>query len=358
MKKVLVITVTLLTLLGLLTACASKPNEVVTAPETTQTPAAPAETPDAPTTPATPDAAEALLTGLGVVATAGSSKDAGQEDGLAQADVLMAAVLVDRTGVIVDCKIDGVQAKIVFGADGKLRTPANTEIATKNELGTDYGMGKASPIGKEWNQQAEAFAQYVVGKTAQEVGAIAMTDGKAADADLSSSVTIHIGDFLAVVQKAVANAQDLGAMAGDTLKLAAVTSLSSSKDAGVEDGLAQSDTTMTAATFRQDVISSCVIDAVQVNVGFSTSGMLTTDTAAQIPTKNERGADYGMAKASSIGKEWDQQAAAFAQYVTGKTVAEVSGIAVTEGKVTDADLASSVTVWIGAFQAILEKAAG
>ena len=55
--------------------------------------------------------------------------------------------------------------------------------------------------------------------------------------------------------------------------------------------------------------------------------------------------------------EWNEQAAAFAQYATGKTAADIAGIAVSEGKATDTDLASTVTIAIGGFQAIIEKAA-
>ena len=79
-----------------------------------------------------------------------------------------------------------------------------------------------------------------------------------------------------------------------------------------------------------DTITSMVIDAVQANVNFNAAGTITTDLSAAQPSKNELGADYGMGKVSSIGKEWDEQAAAFASYVTGKTVAEATGIAVTE----------------------------
>ena len=65
-----------------------------------------------------------------------------------------------------------------------------------------------------------------------------------------------------------------------------------------------------------------------------------------------------MKKKSEIGKEWNEQAAAFCAYVTGKTVDEVAGIAVTEdGDAADADLAASVTIGIGEFQTLIEKAA-
>ena len=56
--------------------------------------------------------------------------------------------------------------------------------------------------------------------------------------------------------------------------------------------------------------------------------------------------------------EWDEQAASFASYVTGKTAADVAGIAVDEGtKPTDADLTGSVTIAIVGFQALIAKAA-
>ena len=54
--------------------------------------------------------------------------------------------------------------------------------------------------------------------------------------------------------------------------------------------------------------------------------------------------------------EWNEQAASFAAYVTGKTVDEVTGIAVSEGKPADADLAASVTISIGDFQGLIAKA--
>ena len=62
---------------------------------------------------------------------------------------------------------------------------------------------------------------------------------------------------------------------------------------------------------------------------------------------------YGGASA-----EWNEQAASFAAYITGKTVDEVANIAVDETtKTTDTDLLSSVTIKIGGFKKLIEKAA-
>ena len=64
---------------------------------------------------------------------------------------------------------------------------------------------------------------------------------------------------------------------------------------------------------------------------FYENGKLITDKNATFQSKNELGDAYGMRKASSISAEWNEQAAGFAAYITGKTVAEATGIAVDEG---------------------------
>ena len=88
------------------------------------------------------------------------------------------------------------------------------------------------------------------------------------------------------------------------------------------------------------------------------AGQITTDLSAAVKTKNELGEGYGMVDWGGAKAEWNVQAAAFASYVTGKTAAEVAGIAITETtKPADGtDLASSVTISIGGFQALIAKA--
>ena len=190
-------------------------------------------------------------------------------------------------------------------------------------------------------------------------GVAVNADGQATDADLAASVTLSITDFIAGIERAVNNAEHLGARKGDKLALTSVTNMAKSKDASAEgDGLAQAYATVAAVTLNGDTVTSCFIDAVQANVKFDAAGKITTDLTAAQPSKNELGDAYGMKKASSIGKEWYEQAAAFSAYVTGKTVSEVSGIAVDDHESpTDADLAASVTIGIGEFQTLIEKAA-
>lgn len=300
-------------------------------------------------------------TGIAITTSLSKSTSATADaEGLAQTDSLVAAVLVDADGKILDCKIDSAQTKINFSKEGKITTDLKLEAKSKQELGADYGMSKASGIGKEWNEQANAFAAYVIGKTVDEVKGIAVNEeGVASDADLASSVTIHIGDFIATVESAVKNAKDLGASNTDKLGLGVNTTIDKSTDATAEaEGLAQAYSFYSATTTAADgKITSCAIDSTQGNVNFDVAGTVSTDITAAVESKQVLKENYGMKKASAIGKEWYEQADAFAAYVTGKTVDEVKGIAVSDdGIAADADLVSSVTVHIAPFISIVEKA--
>jgi len=298
-----------------------------------------------------------VKTGLAISSSIAKSTDAGEKDGLGQIDSTVVAVTVDKDGKIVKCAIDAAQTKINFSKDGKIVTDLKSEFKSKQELGEGYGMKKASTIAKEWNEQANAFADYVVGKTIAEVKGIAVKEGVPTDKDLTSSVTVRITGFVSTLEKAVNGAQDIGAKAGDKLGLGVATNIAKSKDVGEKDGLAQAYSYYTASTFADDgKVTSSIIDATQSNVNFSKEGKLTSDLKAVIQTKNELGDKYGMKAASKIGKEWNEQANAFAKYVVGKTADEVKGIAVKEGIATGSDLTGSVTVRVTDFLSIIEKA--
>ena len=150
-----------------------------------------------------------LKLGLAIDTTYARSKDASADAaGLAQADSVAVAVLVDADGKIVNVYIDNVQVKMPFTAEGKLGEDFPADAKTKLELGDDYGMRAASPIGKEWNEQANALAAYTLGKTAAEIDGIALdASTKPTGADLVASVTMSVGDLKAAVLKAIANAK-------------------------------------------------------------------------------------------------------------------------------------------------------
>lgn len=301
----------------------------------------------------------AVKTGLYIGTNISEGKNAAEENGEAKYDITVVAVTVDDTGIIRSCAIDSIGTSVAFNDSGVITSDLGAAIATKNELGENYGMKAYGGAAYEWNEQAAALAQYAVGKTVDQLknGAVDET-GHAVDADLASTATIYLGGYVSGIEAAVANAQHLGAQAGDALRLAIIPGTGSSKSAeGENAGTAQLDVDVTALTMNGETITSCIIDALQAKVSFGADGVITTDLTAPVQTKNELGENYGMKKYAGSAYEWNEQAAAFAQYVTGKTAADVAGMAVAEGKPADADLAATVTIAVGGFQALIEKAA-
>ncbi len=328
--------------------------------EATEPAEAPTQAPsEAPALPEVPEGQ--LLTGLAITASLAKSSGATADaPGKADYDVTMVAVLVDGSGVIQDCIIDGISASLSFDAAGALPAELPQGPQTKNELGDGYNMVTYGGAIAEWYEQADALAQFAIGKTVQELknGAVDETGYAPDGTDLATSATIYLGGYVAAIEKAVANAQALGAQAGDQLKLATLTSFGDSTSAEAEKtGNAQLNADVTALTLSGDTITSCVIDSIQAKVAFDAAGVITSDISSPVKTKNELGDGYNMKAWGGAIAEWYEQAASFASYVTGKTLAEVQGIAVDEGtKPADADLAASVTIAIGGFQALIAKA--
>ncbi len=360
MKKLTATLITLVLLAGMLAGCAGTtvvignctcPTEGIQAAAPTET-EAPVET-DAP-------AEGALKTGLAIITNLSGSADAtAEKEGKADYDVTIAAVTVDENGVIRSCIIDSVATSVSFDATGAITTDLTFAFPqTKNELGEAYGM-KAKGSQYEWYEQAAAVAAYAVGKTVEELKNGAVDEsGYAADADLATTATIHIGGYVAAIEKAAANAQDLGAQAGDELKLA-ITNRVDGKTSNTADTSTELLTDAAAVTMNGDTITSCYIDSLQARISFDASGKITSDISSGAQTKNELGEAYGMKTDAGSKYEWNEQAANFAAYVTGKTAAEVAGIAVNELQApADADLAAGVTISIRSFLELIEKAAG
>ena len=300
----------------------------------------------------------AVKTGLSVMASISGESATAEANGVAQTDISLVAVTVNDDGVIESCAIDAVQGKIAFDQTGALAGEIG-EILSKNELGDNYGMRVASPIGKEWNEQAAHIAAYAVGKTVEELKTNAIDEaGMVKDADLASGATIYMGSFIWAIEEAVNNATHLGAQSGDQLVLTAISSSNGSSAATAEaEGSASVTSNIIAMTTNGNVITSCIIDAVQSNAGFGADGQLVGEVGGDVLSKAQLGADYGLKAYSGIGKEWNEQTTAFCEYVTGKTVEEATGIAMTETTApADADLAASVSIAVGDFVSLVEKA--
>lgn len=292
--------------------------------------------------------AAAVKTGLSFVTDLTSSKD-----GQAQANIAITAVTVDENGVITQCVIDVIQGKVKFDETGKVTSDKAAEVQSKQELGDGYNMRGASSIKAEWNEQANAFAAWCVGKTVEQLQAAELNENNQV-VDIVASCTLKVDEFLPGVVDAVAKAEHRGAKAGDVLKLTQTSNISSSKDATAEAaGLAQVYTHVGMFTLNGDVITSAYIDAVQAKVNFDAAGKVTSDLTVAPQTKNELKEGYGMKGISPIGKEWYEQAAGFCAFITGKTLNEAIAIAANPG---ETDVVASCTIGVEDFLKLIVKA--
>ena len=330
MKKVLSIVLVLTLALSVLAGCSA--------------PAAPAE-PAKPAEPAAPAAEGGSIVklGLGHITTIAKSKDLGKDaEGkevlpLGQVDTVMAAVGFDKDGKVISVTIDNAQTKVTFDAALQVTSDIKAESKTKVELKEEYGMIKASSIGKEWYQQAEALGQWMVGKTVDEIKAMKTKNKDASHPavpdvpELTSSVTVSVQEYIAAVAEAYETAVDVAG--GEKVGLGHVITTGKSKGLGKDaEGkevlpFAQVDTVMAATAFDKDgKVVGTIIDNAQTKITFDNTGKVTADKAAEYPTKVELKEGYGMIKASSIGKEWYQQADALGQWMVGKTVDEIKAM--------------------------------
>ncbi len=293
--------------------------------------------------------------GLGVITSIGKSKSLdGDVLPLGQVDSVIVAAAFDKDGKVVKVVIDNAQTKVNFDKDLQVTSDLTAAYKTKVELGDDYGMIRASTIKKEWYQQIAELEKWMVGKTMDEIKAMKVKQVDDAHpsvpdvAELTSLVTITIQDYIAGLQKAYDNAVVVNA--GEAM-LGLGNSIAINKSKSLDGDvlpLAQVDTVIAATLFDNDgKVVGVIIDSAQTKVAFDKDGAVTSDKTAAIKTKVELGDDYGMARASSIKKEWHQQIAALETWMTGKTVAEIKAMKVTDdAKPDDAELTSSVTMTV------------
>ena len=315
------------------------------------------------------DANGAVAVGLGVETHIGSSKDKTADvKPMAQMDTYMTAVAADADGKVVKSIVDVAQVKVNYDENGTLTTDLAVEPQTKKELKEKYGMVGASSIGKEWFEQMDAFEDWMVGKTAEEITGLKVKERDANHKsvpdvpELTSTVTITVEGYQAVVEEAMANAIKAGPIV--KVGLGQNISIGKSKSATADaTAVAQADVTIAAVGFDADgKVASVTIDVAQTKVAFDKDLKVTTDRAAEVKSKKDLGPDYGMLNASSIGKEWFEQMAAFENWMIGKTVDEIAGLKVKERdeshkNVPDVpELTSSVTITVESYIAAVKEA--
>lgn len=130
------------------------------------------------------------------------------------------------------------------------------------------------------------------------------------------------------------------------------------KDLADGKGQAKVDTTLAFVGFDKDgKIVSLDIDVAQSKFDVKDDGtFVVKPQEAMFQTKKELGEKYGMKKASKIGKEWFEQIQKFEQWAIGKTVEQVMSMKLEEGRPSDSDLKSSVTIKMNGYQAAIADA--
>ena len=301
--------------------------------------------------------------GMGIVVKDSTST------GNAQIDATVAAVVTDADGKIVSCSLDVAQTKL-SDEEGTLGDVASVDLRSKQEKGSDYGMVAYGGAIAEWNEQADFFAQQVVGKTADEVASLATNVNEsghtvAADEAILAGCTMDITAFQEAIVKACKD-EDAKEFSAKSFKLGLgiitevdSSSVSASADA---DGAANMYSHFAAVAVDENgKILADLIDAIQPKISFNTAGEETafdfTDTKKYLK-ENYNMVTYG----GSIG-EWYEETTAFENYIVGKDSDGVTGIATTvneEGNAVatdaDADLVASCTIAINTFQEAVAKA--
>ena len=295
--------------------------------------------------------------GLGSVSSIEKSRDADDER-TAQAEVntTIAAASFDQDGKVLTVTIDVAQARVGYDADMKVSNDKTAEVQSKLQLGDAYNMKPRSDIGKEWYEQMAELEAWMIGKTVAEIKGMSLEENRPAEADLTSSVTITVDTYIAALENAYANAVVVENV--DKVGLGVTIDISKSTDLNDENvARAQVDSTFSAtAVDSTGKVVATFIDVAQVRVTFNEEGKVTADKGAVLKTKKELGDAYNMKPRSDIGKEWDEQIAELEAWMIGKTISEIKGMELLEGRPADADLTSSVTILVGGYVTAVERA--
>ena len=364
MKKIFALILALCMVLAL-AACGQQaaPAEQPAEAPAEQPAEAPAEQPaEAPAEqPAEAPAEAEYKLGMGITLNMDSSKE-----GNAQVDACCAAVVLDAEGKIVAAKIDVAQNKMDI-TDGQVATDA--EFKTKLELGDDYNMVKFSDATHEWYEQAAAFEQYVIGKTADEVSGMPTTtldNGHVVTTDeaLFATCSISISDFQEAIVKACNDEQGKSFTSDGNFKLGlAINSKADESKAATaeEDGVVKMYSEFGAVVLGADgKILAAVTDATQPQITINAAGEIVETKFGG--TKRELKEGYNMVAFSNATLEWYEQAKNFTDFAVGKTVDELQGVETKvndEGHTVFADeaLYASVSISIDGMTAVLVKAA-
>ena len=146
---------------------------------------------------------------LGVVASQTVTDVTDEKDGSNELEITVTAAALDANGKVQAAATDCVAASVSFDAKGAVTSDVKAALATKKELGTNYGMAaygqsqdkNGDGVVKEWNEQAAAFDAALAGKDAAGIAALE-ADGYGVESLQTAGCTIGISDMVKAAVKA------------------------------------------------------------------------------------------------------------------------------------------------------------
>ena len=313
--------------------------------------------------------AEKYSVGLGYTAKYEWKAASAWAPAMGQLDVTTAFAAFDKDGKVYDVRFDVVQVKVTAnteeGATEALKLHSalvDGSVQTKLELGSAYAMKDSSFIGKEVNEQIEAFADYCVGKTPAEVVASTVNPGHSDDGTpvcdaLEGKVTIQVDDFEAALNHAFAHktaaTYELTGTAGVAMNSNFSYSYYGTAEMTVDvAGVIAKDGKVEAA--RVDaLVCELAFDAETAKASVAEGSKYVVD--GKFVSKYDLGDAYAMAERNDgeegCTKEWNEQADIIAKAAEGKTIDQIKALVANEG-----DLAGA-TIYLNSYTSALAKAA-
>lgn len=247
------------------------------------------------------------------------------------------ALVIGADGKIVAARFDCAEIEPALDEGDNLIAQAS--VATKVEQGDNYGGGYGMKAGS-WANQAKAFEDYIVGKTADEVASLDLT--LIAGCTMQSTTPL----FQALVAKAFASDLKVSFSTADpiTVGLAIDSTVANS-------GSVTSD--FTGIVIAGDKVVATMLDSCEQKFTVEDGELVAPETPAV--SKNDQGENYGDGQSMAAGA-WYKQAQAFANSTVDKTVAELADLET----VSDALAAAGCTMQYttAGYKATIIKAAG
>ena len=263
-----------------------------------------------------------------------------------QTNATIATVVLDKDGKIVACKIDCVQNKYTIA-----ETVTFTVLESKKELGNRYNMAAYGTPNYgdtvlEWFEQAAAFENFIIGKTAAEVAEMGKEENLqfvnnhwiSKDEDLlKAGCTIQIGEFVDAVVKACNDDQGMSFKTSEKFTLGLGVNNADNGTSGDDfEATIKMNIDFAATVVAGGKILATVNDAAQPQLTVIDAADVSSTSVGKgegiLKTKRELKEDYKMAAFGAPNveggtvKEWYIQSAAFSNYVVGKTADQVKNL--------------------------------